>query len=101
MLEWRYSKDADVSAGLDAAWLDEVHFENDLLDAPAWNSNTGFSCRLDGLAPGTYVILVSSNLVDWAPISTNVVPSNGPAAFVDPGAGALPLRFYRAFRTGQ
>jgi hypothetical protein len=96
LLEWRYSKDADVSAGKDTGWLDEVRFENNLLDTTTWTTDSGFGFRLDGLAPGTYVIQASSNLVDWAPIATNMVSSNNAAFFVDPASDTLSRRFYRA-----
>ena len=97
VLEWRYSKDVDVSTGLDAGWLDEVRFENGLLDTLAWTSS-GFAFRLDGLPPGSYIVLGSSNLMHWLPISTNVISSNSPATFVDPNASNFPFRFYRAQR---
>ena len=95
-MQWTYSKDVDVSAGLDAGWLDEVRFENNRLDTVAWNTNSGFQFRLDGLPPGNYVVLASSNLTDWLPISTNAVSANSPAIFVDSLSRNFPLRFYRA-----
>ncbi|MFO1497516.1 MAG: hypothetical protein U1G07_03805 [Verrucomicrobiota bacterium] len=47
--------------------------------------------------PGTaYLIDISSNLVSWLPLSTNLAASN-PATFQDTTAAA-PFRFYRVSR---
>src|SRR5262249_45705572 len=42
----------------------------------------------------TYVILASSDLMNWTPIATNVAQGNT-EIFVDPAAINLPSRFYR------
>ncbi len=57
-------------------------------------SNGVFSVPLTG-APGvTYILLGSTNLVDWVPVSTN---SSGvsPLTLTDPNASSFPRRFYR------
>src|SRR5581483_6275681 len=57
-------------------------------------SNGVFSVPLTG-APGvTYILLGSTNLVDWVPVSTN---SSGlsPFTLTDPNASSFPRRFYR------
>lgn len=47
--------------------------------------------------PGqTVVIQGSSNLVDWVALQTNVVESGGLVIYVDPEAGSLRQRFYKA-----
>jgi uncharacterized repeat protein (TIGR03806 family) len=45
--------------------------------------------------PGSYVLEGSTDLVNWVPISTNSY-SASPFFLTDPGAGAVPYRFYRA-----
>jgi formylglycine-generating enzyme required for sulfatase activity len=51
---------------------------------------------LSGEVGKTYVIEASSNLVDWRPVSTNLIPAGGSVSFTetrDPNEGK---RFYRA-----
>jgi O-glycosyl hydrolase len=65
-----------------------------LLD-PRTTTTGGFTFTLDGDAGCTYVIDVSTNLVEWAPLGTlsNAV---GRAEFTDSGALNSTSRFYRA-----
>lgn len=58
-------------------------------------TNGQFGLTLTGVAGLTYVLEVSTNLVDWVPIHTNP-PGNGVINFVDPAASSGGLRFYRA-----
>jgi len=61
-------------------------------------SNGVFSVPLTG-APGvTYILLGSTNLVDWVPIATNT-PGVSPFTLSDPNAGSFPRRFYRAVQS--
>ena len=51
---------------------------------------------LSGQAASVFVVQASTNLVDWLSISTNTVPSAGPALIVDTSAATRPHCFYRA-----
>ena len=101
--EWRYTKDANFSAGLDAAFIDNVFIPLNLPDNtnPAallsvFGLPTGPSLiRLQGQADRSYVIEASTNLVNWAGISTNVATS-GTMFIEDMQATNYPRRFYRA-----
>jgi len=62
-----------------------------VLSNPSY-SNGQFQCFLNGAANSSYIILASTNLVDWRPVSTNTAPAqitNSPPA-------NTPYRFYRA-----
>jgi hypothetical protein len=52
----------------------------------------GFNVSGAGIAGLNFVIEVSTNLVDWQPVETNL----SPFTFVDTNAPASPFRFYRA-----
>ena len=52
----------------------------------------GFNVSGAGIAGLKFVIEVSTNLVDWQPVETNL----SPFTFVDTNAPASPFRFYRA-----
>ena len=63
--------------------------------APAGFTSKGafqLNCTFPTALP--YTISVSTNLVDWQPLLTNVLP--GFASIFDAGASNYPLRFYRA-----
>ena len=62
-------------------------------------TTSGFSFELSVPAGSTYVILVSPNNQDWAPIYTNVAPT-GSVVLTDKSAANHPARFYRAMVTG-
>jgi hypothetical protein len=64
-------------------------------------SNGVFLLEMSG-PPITCVIQVSSNLVQWLPLSTNTIPVEGSMIISDPDASNQPVRFYRAvsFATG-
>jgi hypothetical protein len=55
----------------------------------------GFELHLSGPMVSTYVILASTNMLDWIPISTNSTLT-GSAVFTDTDAIKKPARFYRA-----
>ena len=59
-------------------------------------SNSVFRFVLNGPVGSNYVIQVSSNLVNWMPLSTNTIPVEGYLIINDPLAAGRPLRFYRA-----
>jgi hypothetical protein len=103
LLEWRYSKDFSVSAGLDAAFLDNIDLP---LAVPALASTPGLlavshqvngavNLQVTGQPNRNYVIQASNDLENWASISTNRSDS-GTIYIVDPEAGGHPVRFYRA-----
>jgi hypothetical protein len=55
-------------------------------------ANSQFSLNLMGVPGSSYVILASTNLVDWVPLQTNTAPFT----FVDTNAASFNQRFYRA-----
>jgi hypothetical protein len=55
-------------------------------------SIAGFSLSLTGTPGSFYVVEVSTNLVNWVPVLTNVAPFN----FVDSNASKFSCRFYQA-----
>ena len=48
-----------------------------VLSLPNWQPN-GFYFRLDGAAPGTYLLQVSTNLLEWTTFSTNDAAESHP-----------------------
>jgi VCBS repeat-containing protein len=55
----------------------------------------GFELQLSGPTGSTYVILASTNMLDWTPIFTNSALT-GSVVFTDTDAINNPVRFYRA-----
>jgi hypothetical protein len=71
-----------------------------VLDAPlqcasAKMGTNGFTILLSGPTGSTYVILASTNLMDWTPISTNAAPT-GSVTFTDTTATNHSFRYYKA-----
>ncbi|NLH74795.1 MAG: PKD domain-containing protein [Verrucomicrobia bacterium] len=103
-LTWRYVKDNNFSSGLDAAFIDNLFVPLDVPDPtdPAARlsvidlPSTGFHILLEGRAGNTYVTEVSSDLVEWQPISTNTLGGTT-AIITDLQAPARSHRFYRAY----
>ena len=61
-------------------------------------TNGTFRMRVDDvLQPGTLVIEASTNLAGWAPVFTNITPTNV-LFYTDPDASSSPTRLYRAFQ---
>jgi len=99
-LEWRYTKDANFGAGLDAAFIDNVY-----LPLP----DSAIAARLailplpdglnriqvQGLSDRQYVIQTSPNLINWNAVVTNASDS-GTIQWTDPEPADQPSRFYRA-----
>ena len=101
-LEWRYSKDAFFTDGLDAAFLDNLDLPSEqstsgsgLTVLSAGLDNSSFRIQLHGLSDREYVIETSSDLVNWKAIRTGVAVK-GVLEVVDPDAGGAKMRFYRA-----
>jgi uncharacterized repeat protein (TIGR02543 family) len=59
-------------------------------------SNGVFGFELAGPWGGSVVIEASSNLVQWAPLSSNTIFGEDAIIVTDPGASNHPSRFYRA-----
>jgi hypothetical protein len=105
-LEWRYTKDANVSVGLDAAFVDNVRLPFSVgIDAstPAHlqmlrQADGSLLLQVLGQTNQQYVIQGTANLappISWQNLSTNIA-TGGAIQYVDPGTGNNPLRFYRA-----
>jgi hypothetical protein len=106
-LEWRYSKDQNGSAGLDAAFIDNINlpFGVPVDDSSAAHlqivRQPGGSVLLiiQGQTNQQYVIQGATSLtlpISWQNLSTNIA-TGGVIQYVDPGTGSNMLRFYRAF----
>jgi hypothetical protein len=81
-----------TSANLDytvAKFVPPLHF-----NAPSLAAKTNFQMQLPGVAGATYVLQVSTNLVQWSPLRTNSA-ANGLVTFVETNALRFPRRFYR------
>ncbi len=102
-LEWRYSTDPSFVSGLDAAFLDDVI----LPLAVGADSSTAahlqmqratdgsFFVDLTGQANQQYILQISTNLVNWQSVSTNIA-SGGFLRLPDPTGATNRIQFYRA-----
>jgi hypothetical protein len=106
VVRWVYSKDATVSTGRDASWVDEVVFTPAaplMLTAPRLLSDG--SLVFDASDPAGHVlspervalieVQASTNLHDWVTLSGACVLTNGALVLRDPDGGNYPSRFYR------
>ncbi len=105
-LEWRYAKDPSHSAGMDAAFIDNVSLPLSVpinASTPARlqisrESNGSLRLLILGQTNQEYVIQGAASLtapIVWQNLSTNIA-TTGVIQFVDPGAGTNLNRFYRA-----
>jgi len=107
-LRWVYAKDPDIRVGEDAGWVSEVAFipaavklgipsilPDGTLQFGAYASN-GSPVTLS--APLNLQFEVSSNLVDWVPLTNAVTVSNGSVQLSDPDAANSTIRFYRLMK---
>ncbi|HEY9510921.1 MAG TPA: immunoglobulin domain-containing protein [Verrucomicrobiae bacterium] len=62
---------------------------------PSRMTTNGFNLQLSGPAGSNYVILASSDMVNWTPIATNSAPT-GTVNFTDTNAVNLNFRYYKA-----
>jgi hypothetical protein len=65
------------------------------LEAPMRQADGAFAFAVRAEAGKTNVVETSTNLVQWLPLA-GALNTNGLWQFSDPGAAALPARFYRA-----
>jgi uncharacterized delta-60 repeat protein len=102
-LEWRYVKDANFTAGLDGAYLDNLYLPLDVpddTDPAAVLSLTPLPTGtmllgLKGQAGRTYTLEFTPDLREWLPFSTNHL--NATLLFLeDPRPLYAPQQFYRA-----
>jgi len=102
-LEWTYSKDATISMGLDAAFLDDVILPLAVIPSIATpaqiqlqqQTDGGLFMNLSGQSGQQYVIQASTDLVHWQNISTNIA-SGGFIRILLPSSGTNQAQFYRA-----
>jgi len=105
-LEWRYTKDANNSAGLDAAFIDNLSLPFGVpIDAttPAQlqivrQPNGSLLIQVLGQTNQQYVIQGTTSLAPpstWQNLSTNIA-TGGVIEYQDPDTSSNPLRFYRA-----
>jgi Leucine-rich repeat (LRR) protein len=94
-LFWRYSKDAGVSDGLDAGWLDQVSFQPGtwvtFLDGPAGGET---DLILYGVPGRVYELQASTNLQSWFGLRPLVVGAAPYILFTDTNASS-DTRLYR------
>ena len=99
-LEWRYTKDANFSSGLDAAFIDNLYLPLAGADSPPRLSivrllDGPLQVSLQGLPNRSYVIESSPDLVRWTGVFTNS-SSSGSWVWRDLDFAGVPARFYRA-----
>jgi hypothetical protein len=98
-LKWQYSKDVNLSVGSDCGWLDQVRFTLDAVTPPLIGAVQTVGGKLQFEVTGStgtpYVVIGSTNLLDWSPISTNTAPFT----FTNTLPG-VPVQFFRV-RSGQ
>ncbi|HEX4265646.1 MAG TPA: chitobiase/beta-hexosaminidase C-terminal domain-containing protein [Verrucomicrobiae bacterium] len=92
-----------------AASAFEVNFDNSIAARAAFvfqplnftssgfGSNEAFQMGFSGVAGNSYVLLTSTNLLDWTPLITNTATTNL-FYLTDPGASNYPRRFYRVLQ---
>ncbi len=93
-LEWTYSKDASLSAGLDAAFIDNVNLPMVSVDLKTFSQDT-FSVNVLCPTNQQVIIQMSTNLVDWQNIATNL-PASSFFRLLEPAGKTDQMRFYRA-----
>jgi hypothetical protein len=95
--EWRYTKDASGSAGLDAAFIDNLDLP---LVAPSLRLSSptpgGFQVEFQGPGAQAVRIQASTDLTNWQTLATTNLANGAVIQFTDPQTGSYPFRFYRA-----
>jgi uncharacterized repeat protein (TIGR01451 family) len=97
VLEWSYTKNGSVSSGSDAGWLDQVVYTIPAisLKSPNIAANGSFFFTLNGGIGQQLIVLSSTNLMQWTPISTNAMTSVS-INFTNLSVTNLSDQFYRA-----
>jgi hypothetical protein len=91
---WRYAKDKDTGAGLDAGWLDEVNFTPGVwLEITGPPINNRLTLIVHAVPGAIYELQASSNLVTWTQAAL-VAPTNSATIVVDT-VPTLATRYYR------
>lgn len=102
-IEWRYSKDASSSLGLDAAFIDNLDLPVAVPVGPTTPgllslrrmSDGSFVVDLTGQANQMYIVETSPNFTTWTPLATNILAA-GTASIADPASVTNAPRYYRA-----
>jgi hypothetical protein len=99
-LEWHYVKDANFSAGLDAAFLDNLYLPLPDSSLAAWLSisqlvDEGHQIQVQGTAQRTYAIEASPDFRSWTEVYRDTSDS-GSFVWIDRPATNRPVRMYRA-----
>ena len=105
-LEWRYTKDPELSMGLDAAFLDNVSLPFGLpidVTTPArlqmtQQADGSLLLLVQGQANRQYVIQGATDLkppISWQNLSTNIATA-GVISYPVTDSSTIPYRFYRA-----
>jgi uncharacterized delta-60 repeat protein len=97
---WTYVKDDSLTSGADTAWLDEVVFVPDPVQAfgvriIGFEPSGDLHLLLQGESGRPYTIQASPDLTTWTTLTNVVCPPEG-IHVVDPVAMFSPQRFYRA-----
>ena len=96
-LTWRYVKDPSTSAGLDAAFIDNLDLP---LLAPSLRllnpTSNGFQVQFQGPSVQSVRIQASTDLTAWQTLSTTNLANGATIQFTDPQAPNYLFRFYRA-----
>jgi len=98
VFQWRYVKDPIGSAGLDAAFIDNLDLPRITTSLRLLNPTIGgFQLEFQGPSSQSVRIQGSINLTTWQDISTIVLTNGAVIQFPDPQAANYPFyRFYRA-----
>ena len=65
------------------------------------DSEQQFHLSIHGIANLSYVILGSTDFVEWTSLATNAVPASTLWEFIDVDSAVLAFRFYRVFYQPQ
>ena len=94
---WSYSKDGSSASGQDAGWVDRVSYDQTpRFESPAAPGGGPFQFKCITQPGQVVVIQASTNLLNWATLTTLTNPS-GAGLFIDSASPGFNRRFYRAF----
>jgi len=94
---WQYVKNASISSGSDAGWVDDITFTVPTfsLGSPTMPGNGQFQLTLTTTNGQQLVVQGSDDLIFWTSLSTNTA-TGSTMSFTDTQATNYPYRFYRA-----